>query len=156
MKKQEIIDLIVEKLTAHAATVLDTKADDVESGVDLREYGMDSVGFTDLSERINGDDGLSLVDPTTFFSYPDLKSLAEYLVSEKWEVVTKKWLETGGDGSESQDEVKVDVAKKEAKSLFVDELLKGKQRSLTNDEWDSLTMADKKKVMRWLGIPGRS
>ncbi len=71
----------LNRLTELISQLLEVPYEDIESDVDLSEYGFDSVSFTKLVNIINEETTLSL-SPTIFFEYPTLSKVSKYLSSE--------------------------------------------------------------------------
>ncbi|MBB4302686.1 amino acid adenylation domain-containing protein [Rhodobium orientis] len=79
---------VLAALIDEAAAQLKVSVDDLESDVELTEYGFDSIGFTQFANRLNDRFGLELTPPL-FFEYPTLDGLAGHLAEAEPEAIAK-------------------------------------------------------------------
>ncbi|MCQ4165443.1 SDR family NAD(P)-dependent oxidoreductase, partial [Tahibacter harae] len=73
-----VADWLLGRLFDEVAALLRVSRGDLDADAELSEYGFDSISLTALTNRLNGEFGLSLM-PTVFFEYPSLRSLAQHL-----------------------------------------------------------------------------
>ncbi|WP_305879319.1 SDR family NAD(P)-dependent oxidoreductase [Amycolatopsis sp. WQ 127309] len=78
-------DSLVTLLADRVSRLLDVPADEIEGGVDLSEYGFDSISLVDYVGLLNDEFGLTLV-PTLLIEYPTLDGLAGYLTENHSDV----------------------------------------------------------------------
>jgi acyl transferase domain-containing protein/acyl carrier protein/2-polyprenyl-3-methyl-5-hydroxy-6-metoxy-1,4-benzoquinol methylase len=78
-------DSLVTLLADRVSRLLDVPADEIEGGVDLSEYGFDSISLVDYVGLLNEEFGLTLV-PTLLIEYPTLDGLAGYLTEHHGDV----------------------------------------------------------------------
>jgi amino acid adenylation domain-containing protein len=79
---------ILDALVREASAQLKVTADDLETDVELTEYGFDSIGFTQFANRLNERFGLELT-PTLFFEHPTLEGIGRHLAEEAGEAMAK-------------------------------------------------------------------
>lgn len=77
----KVIRQIRLSLSTLIAKLMRFDLEDLDIHVELKEYGFDSISFTELANRINQQFELNLM-PTVLFEYPTIHSLAQYLLSE--------------------------------------------------------------------------
>jgi len=68
-------------LVQNVTELLKITSADIDTEVELNEYGFDSITLTEFSNRLNEQYGLELT-PTLFFEYPTIDSVAKYLIGE--------------------------------------------------------------------------
>ncbi|MFP3454242.1 acyl carrier protein, partial [Bacillus sp. SIMBA_154] len=61
--------------------ILKVKEDEIDAESEMRDYGFDSVSFTQFANELNKMYGLELT-PAVFFEYPTVFSFAQYLLTE--------------------------------------------------------------------------
>ncbi|WP_221663808.1 type I polyketide synthase [Bacillus velezensis] len=61
--------------------ILKVKEDEIDAESEMRDYGFDSVSFTQFANELNKTYGLELT-PAVFFEYPTVFSFAQYLLTE--------------------------------------------------------------------------
>ncbi len=85
-------DTILPKVRAEMlglmSQILKVNSQDIDPDDDLREYGFDSVTFTQLTNELNNLYDLALT-PTIFFEHSTLASLSEYLCDNDWSAVVR-------------------------------------------------------------------
>ncbi|GGD19317.1 hypothetical protein GCM10011335_22770 [Aureimonas glaciei] len=79
---------ILDALLTEASVQLKVTASDLETDVELTEYGFDSIGFTQFANRLNERFGLELT-PTLFFEHPTLEGIGRHLAGEAGEAMAK-------------------------------------------------------------------
>ena len=76
-----LLDRARASLVQHVARLIKARVDDIDVESELSEYGLDSIGLTQLSSELNQSYQIELT-PAIFFEHPTLEKLARYLVSE--------------------------------------------------------------------------
>ncbi len=77
--KHELIAMVVE--------ILGVGSEDIDEDTDLREYGLESISLTELTEKLVEAFNID-INPTILFEYPNLNDLCTYLLdnfSDKFE-----------------------------------------------------------------------
>ncbi|MCG6895404.1 MAG: SDR family NAD(P)-dependent oxidoreductase, partial [Desulfobacteraceae bacterium] len=76
----ELREAVAEALRGMVSEMLKIERSAVAPDEELSAYGLDSIGFTELAERINDRFGLEIT-PALFFEYTNLRDLAAFLCS---------------------------------------------------------------------------
>lgn len=80
-KGTKVLRRVEAALSQLIAELMRVDLEELDVDAELREYGFDSISFTELSNEINRQFGLPLM-PTVLFEYPTIRSLARHLLSE--------------------------------------------------------------------------
>jgi acyl transferase domain-containing protein len=89
-KESDISTVLVsvkQILLQNVAKILGTKIEDINTNIDLNEYGFDSITLTEFTNTLSRTYKIELV-PTILFEYPTLNSFAGYLVERYKDVFT--------------------------------------------------------------------
>jgi natural product biosynthesis luciferase-like monooxygenase protein len=78
---QMLLQKVKEVLLEQVAAFLKTTSDQIDLKTELGEYGLDSIGLTELCNQLNQSYELDLI-PTVFFEYPTLDEFAIFLTRE--------------------------------------------------------------------------
>ncbi len=73
-------DAILEEVVTILSNILEVPVSEISSETDLREFGMESILITELSEKLNDKYGLSL-DGTFFFECNTVSGLSDYIAA---------------------------------------------------------------------------
>lgn len=84
-----LFDKVKSIIISLVSGVLDVKAEEIDSGVGLIEYGFDQVKFSKLVDEINEEYGLEL-DSSIFIQYQTIQSVARYLLDKHEEQLSGK------------------------------------------------------------------
>ncbi|MBA3774790.1 MAG: SDR family NAD(P)-dependent oxidoreductase [Ramlibacter sp.] len=90
MAKESLQSQAEQMLAQQVSDLLKVDAKEIDAGVELGEYGFDSIGFTQFANALNDALGLELA-PTLFFEYSTLATLARYLVKAHEGAVAAKF-----------------------------------------------------------------
>ncbi|PKM52637.1 MAG: hypothetical protein CVV02_00435 [Firmicutes bacterium HGW-Firmicutes-7] len=82
--EKELLEMVIKELISFTSKVQKLNLKDIEPLADISEFGFDSIGFTELSNEINGKYNINIM-PSIFFEHSTLDSLAKYLVKEYYE-----------------------------------------------------------------------
>ncbi|MDQ8055997.1 type I polyketide synthase [Bacillus velezensis] len=85
--------------------ILKVKEDEIDAESEMRDYGFDSVSFTQFANELNKMYGLELT-PAVFFEYPTVFSFAQYLLTEHSDTF----------GSQAETETEKPVVRKKMKT----------------------------------------
>ncbi|MBP2630737.1 MAG: Beta-ketoacyl-acyl-carrier-protein synthase 6-deoxyerythronolide-B synthase, partial [Firmicutes bacterium] len=76
-----LLEKVQANLIQGVSKLLGVAIEDVDTEVELSEYGFDSITFTEFTNQLNQEYKIALT-PTIFFEHPTLSSFAEYLLDE--------------------------------------------------------------------------
>lgn len=102
MKDEGLREKIRKVLIKTVSDLLKVKTEDVDLDSDLRDYGFDSILFTEFTNKLNIQYNLDL-NPTKFFEFPNLHGLSDYIAEEYRKVFDVKDEEAGVALAEAKD-----------------------------------------------------
>lgn len=83
VNEKEMIDInqtiIYEEISTMLSDILEIPVAEIQSETDLREFGMESILITELSEKLNDIYGIH-IDGTFFFECNTIKDLVDYIM----------------------------------------------------------------------------
>lgn len=90
MNSDKLLEKVQVGLAQTMAALIRVKMQDIDTAIELSEYGFDSVMLIQFANNLNQEFALQL-SPTIFFEYPTLKGLAKYLAQEYKSVLVSKF-----------------------------------------------------------------
>lgn len=96
---------VLRELTEISMSILKLNEKIIDPDTDLSQYGLNSINFTDFTNRINRKFSIRLT-PALFFEYTTLRSLSEY-ISEEYEEVLKEYFKSdmGVEGALAEEKI---------------------------------------------------
>ncbi|MCA9126864.1 MAG: SDR family NAD(P)-dependent oxidoreductase [Planctomycetales bacterium] len=115
------LDLLIQFMRDEARSVLNLPAEqEIDPGLPFNEYGFDSLMAVELANRLAAESGTSL-PATLLFDHPTLQSLANYILTDVYELLPKEAPAPAPVRRKSVDELTTDLLA-EIESMSDDEI----------------------------------